>query len=35
MAAHTLEELAALIWLLGSVSPCKLYSVGCSVGVLD
>lgn len=31
MAAHTLEKLAALIWLLGSVSPCKPCSAGCSV----
>lgn len=31
VAAHTLEKLAALIWLLGSVSPCKPCSAGCSV----
>lgn len=35
VAAHTLEKLAALIWLLESVSPCKPCSAGCSVWCAD
>lgn len=31
VAAHTLQKLAALTWLLGSVSPCKPWSAGYSV----